>query len=251
MEIEIPLSLTPQQAAVGVGLSVDLPSGDQAHVDIPPGVRDGEVLRLTTASGPVRLLISVPGGPATAPMPVPGPAAPGQKSGAVGAIVALCLVGAVMAAVILAGGDEGDEDPSAGPSYGSSYDPSPTDEPSYGSSYTPTDEPTEDDTDDSSSYPDPDPTTEAPPDPYTTGTCLNGSLPTSDGPQSVSDVDEVPCSASDAHYKVIQTFPFTSDMNRCRDNPRTQYAFSSRYTINGATINEYVYCLVGLGSYAR
>ncbi|MEG3628911.1 LppU/SCO3897 family protein [Streptomyces poriticola] len=90
-----------------------------------------------------------------------------------------------------------------------------------------------------------------PPDPYESGTCLNGSLPTSTTAQEVDDVDEVSCSASDAHYKVIETIPLTSDLSRCEDNPRTQYAFSSRYTLNGATINEYVYCLIGLGSYAR
>ncbi|MGW1283561.1 LppU/SCO3897 family protein [Streptomyces sp. NPDC002586] len=89
------------------------------------------------------------------------------------------------------------------------------------------------------------------PSPYTSGTCLNGTLPDSTTAQSVSGVDEVSCSASDAHYQVIETIPLTSDMSRCNDNPRTQYAFSSRYTINGSTINEYVYCLVGLGSYAR
>ncbi|MGW2491873.1 LppU/SCO3897 family protein [Streptomyces sp. NPDC001606] len=89
------------------------------------------------------------------------------------------------------------------------------------------------------------------PSPYTSGTCLNGTLPDSTTAQSVSGVDEVSCSASDAHYKVIETIPLTSDMSRCNANPRTQYAFSSRYTLNGATVNEYVYCLVGLGSYAR
>ncbi|MER6348303.1 LppU/SCO3897 family protein [Streptomyces sp. NPDC001595] len=89
------------------------------------------------------------------------------------------------------------------------------------------------------------------PDPYTSGTCLNGQLPDSTTAQSVSGVDEVDCSASDAHYKVIESIPFTSDMNECNDNPRTEYAFSSRYTVNGATVNEYVYCLVGLGAYAR
>ncbi|OLZ65065.1 hypothetical protein AV521_32870 [Streptomyces sp. IMTB 2501] len=89
------------------------------------------------------------------------------------------------------------------------------------------------------------------PSPYTSGTCLNGTLPDSTTAQSVSGVDEVSCSASDAHYKVIETIPLTSDMSRCNDNSQTQYAFSSRYTINGSTINEYVYCLVGLGSYAR
>ncbi|WP_240797577.1 hypothetical protein [Streptomyces sp. F001] len=92
--------------------------------------------------------------------------------------------------------------------------------------------------------------TEAP-DPYESGTCLNGTLPNSTTAQEVSDVEEVSCSASDAHYQVIETIPFTSDMSRCSSNPRTEYAFSSRYTINGATINEYVYCLIGLGSYAQ
>ncbi len=91
----------------------------------------------------------------------------------------------------------------------------------------------------------------SPPDPYDSGTCLDGTLPDSTTAQSVSDVDRVPCSSPDAHYKVIQTFPFTSELSRCEANSRTEYAFSSRYTINGATINEYVYCLVGLGSYAR
>ncbi|EST30613.1 LppU/SCO3897 family protein [Streptomyces roseochromogenus] len=100
-------------------------------------------------------------------------------------------------------------------------------------------------TDDPYGTPSPDPS------PYTSGTCLNGTLPDSTTAQSVSGVDEVSCSASDAHYKVIETIPLTSDMSRCNDNPQTQYAFSSRYTINGSTINEYVYCLVGLGSYAR
>lgn len=50
---------------------------------------------------------------------------------------------------------------------------------------------------------------------------------------------------------MIQTFPFTSDMGLCNANPKTQYAFSHRYTMNGATVSEYVYCLIGLGSYAR
>ncbi|AZM54621.1 hypothetical protein DMA15_20375 [Streptomyces sp. WAC 01529] len=93
--------------------------------------------------------------------------------------------------------------------------------------------------------------TSAPPTPYTSGTCLNGTLPDSETAQEVSGVEEVSCSASDAHYRVIQTIPLTSDLSRCKDNPKTQYAFSYRYTLNGSTINEYVYCLVGLGSYAR
>ncbi|MGW0789996.1 LppU/SCO3897 family protein [Streptomyces sp. NPDC002911] len=89
------------------------------------------------------------------------------------------------------------------------------------------------------------------PDPYESGTCLNGTLPDSTTAQEVSGVDEVSCSASDAHYQVIETIPSTSDMSRCESDSRTQYAFSYRYTLNGATLDEYVYCLVGLGSYAR
>ncbi|MEV1020285.1 hypothetical protein [Streptomyces sp. NPDC050264] len=51
--------------------------------------------------------------------------------------------------------------------------------------------------------------------------------------------------------RVIQTIPMTSELSRCESNSGTRYAFSSRYTMNGAVINEYVYRLVGLGSYAR
>ncbi|WP_318213903.1 hypothetical protein [Streptomyces sp. SCL15-6] len=98
---------------------------------------------------------------------------------------------------------------------------------------------------------DPYATESAAPDPYDSGTCLNGTLPDSTTAQEVDDVEEVDCSASDAHYQVIQTFPMTSDLSQCNSNSRTEYAFSYRYTLNGAAINEYVYCLVGLGSYAR
>ncbi|WP_189233824.1 LppU/SCO3897 family protein [Streptomyces flaveolus] len=98
---------------------------------------------------------------------------------------------------------------------------------------------------------DPYATESAAPDPYDSGTCLNGTLPDSTTAQEVDDVEEVDCSASDAHYQVIQTFPMTSDLSQCNSNSRTEYAFSYRYTLNGAAINEYVYCLVGLGPYAR
>lgn len=95
------------------------------------------------------------------------------------------------------------------------------------------------------------PTPEAAPSPFDRGTCLNGTLPDSTTAQRVDNVREVPCSASDAHYKVIESIPGTSDMNRCNSNPKTQYGFSYRYSRGAVTLNEYVYCLVGLGSYAR
>ncbi|WP_418957603.1 LppU/SCO3897 family protein [Streptomyces tritici] len=227
MDIEIPLSLTPEQAAVGVGLTIQLPSGP-AHVDVPPGVRNGDLVRVPGAPGTPSVVLRID---------VAGAPAPVRRSGALGGLVTLGVVGAVIATLVLTAGGEDGTEPTAGPAYGSSYDPSP----SYGSSYEPSYDP----------EPSEQPTTEEPPDPFDTGTCLNGRLPDSETAQTVSDVEEVSCNAADAHYKVIQTFPFTSDMNRCRSNPRTQYAFSYRYTMNGATINEYVYCLVGLGSYAR
>jgi hypothetical protein len=85
------------------------------------------------------------------------------------------------------------------------------------------------------------------------GTCLSGQLPDSTTAVAVGDdVKEVPCFAGEAHYKVIQTFPGTADLSKCDQNPDTQFEFSSEETTNGGiTSTEYVYCLIGLGSYAR
>ncbi|MFE7804402.1 hypothetical protein ACFU51_07015 [Streptomyces sp. NPDC057430] len=199
---------------MGVTLTLTLPAGP-ARIRIPP-CRHGDLVRAQTGTGTVLLRIQVA-----------GPAQPARTSSPWGCLVTLGVIGAVIAALVLTN-DGDDETPTAG-------------SPPATTTATPSPFPTTD----------PAPTTEAPPDPYTKGTCLNGTLPDSTTPQSVSDIDEVDCSASDAHYRVIQTFPLTSDLNRCNANPKTQYAFSHRYTINGATVNEYVYCLVGLGSYAR
>ncbi|SED15799.1 hypothetical protein [Streptomyces sp. TLI_105] len=207
---EIPLTLTPQQAAQGVILTVQLPSGP-VHITVRP-CRHGELVAARLGDGTVHLRITVAG----------APAAP-KKSGGLGCLVTLAVIGGSY----LLNHDEDEGPGSAGPTAAPtfSYEPFPTD-------LAPT--PTEEE-----------------PDPYEKGTCLNGTLPNSETAQSVSGVEEVSCAASDAHYKVIQTFPFTSDMNNCNSNPKTEYAFSHRYTMNGATISEYVYCLVGLGSYAR
>ncbi|MEU6624377.1 hypothetical protein ABZ926_26860 [Streptomyces litmocidini] len=211
---EIPLTLTPQQAAQGVILTVQLPSGP-AHLTVRP-CRHGELVAARLGDGTVYLRITVAG----------APAAP-KKSGGLGCLVTLAVIGALVGGSYLLNHDEDDGSGSAGPGPMPtfSYEPFPSD---------PVTTPTEKE-----------------PDPYENGTCLNGTLPNSETAQSVSGVEEVPCSASDAHYKVIQTFPFTSDMNRCNANPKTEYAFSHRYTMNGTTISQYVYCLVGLGSYAR
>ncbi|MFF8379685.1 hypothetical protein ACF07V_26555 [Streptomyces sp. NPDC015661] len=208
---EIPLALTPQQAAQGVILTVQLPSGP-AHITVRP-CRHGELVAARLGEGTVYLRITVAG----------APAAP-KKSGGLGCLVTLAVVGALVGGSYLLNHDKDETPGSAGPgpmpTY--SYEPFPSTTP-----------------------------TEKEPDPYEKGTCLNGTLPNSETAQSVSGVEEVSCSASDAHYKVIQAFPFTSDMNNCNANPKTEYAFSHRYTMNGTTISEYVYCLIGLGSYAR
>ena len=87
---------------------------------------------------------------------------------------------------------------------------------------------------------------------YGTGTCLSGTLPDSSVPEPVGpDVTEVPCTSPDAHYRVIQDIPGTTDLHRCDSNSQTQYEFSSEEDINGVPTDQYVYCLVGIGSYAR
>jgi hypothetical protein len=87
---------------------------------------------------------------------------------------------------------------------------------------------------------------------YDISTCLSGTLPNSTVSVPVgSDVTEVACTSPDAHYRVIQDIPGTTDLNRCDSNPQTQYEFSSEEDINGLPTNQYVYCLVGIGSYGK
>ncbi|MFD7458512.1 MULTISPECIES: LppU/SCO3897 family protein [unclassified Streptomyces] len=180
-------------------------------------------------------------------------------AGARGRLAVVAVAGAVLLTVGCTSQTNDDSSNSSSDSYATSspYDPY-TEDPSTEDPYA--EDTYSDDYGDSGGYDDSDDSYEDPyaepseteePDPYTSGTCLNGELPNSTTAQSVSNVDEVDCNASDAHYKVIESIPMTSDMSRCNDNPQTQYAFSSRYTLNGVTVSEYVYCLVGLGAYAR
>ncbi|MGW7099974.1 LppU/SCO3897 family protein [Streptomyces sp. NPDC054838] len=255
---EIPLTITPEQAAYGVILPVSLPGGD-ARLRIPAGCRDGELVRARVGDGEVLLRIRVAGAaagqPTVASAAVPGPAQPQQPKSSSGVGGCLAVVGVVAAVIIGAVVvNSGDDDKHTASSSSSSSSSSPT--PTY-SSYSPAPLPTGTSYTSGTSggagsvpYPSSAPTT-ADPSPFDTGTCLNGQLPDSTTAQSVENVEEVSCSASDAHYKVIQRFGFTSDLHRCDDTPRTEYAFSYRYTLNGAPINEYVYCLVGLGSYSH
>lgn len=223
---EFPLTLTPQQAATGVVIPVTLPGGGgPTQLRVPP-CRHGDVIPVPFAGTTVLLRITVAAG---------GQAARQRKSGVAGCLVPLLVIGAIIGgAYLLDKNDKDDSAASPGPGPIPTFSVSPFPSLDLGLPTDPAATPTEEE-----------------PDPYEKGTCLNGTLPDSETAQSVSGVEEVSCSASDAHYKVIQTFPFTSDMDRCNANPKTQYAFSHRYTMNGTTISEYVYCLVGLGSYAR
>ncbi|MGW0187570.1 LppU/SCO3897 family protein [Streptomyces sp. NPDC003362] len=183
-------------------------------------------------------------------------------AGARGRLAVVAVAGAVLLTVGCTSQTNDDSSNSSSDSYATSspYDPytedpsteDPYAEDTYSDDYGDSgDSGGYDDSDDSYEDPYAEPSETEEPDPYTSGTCLNGELPNSTTAQSVSNVDEVDCNASDAHYKVIESIPMTSDMSRCNDNPQTQYAFSSRYTLNGVTVSEYVYCLVGLGAYAR
>ncbi len=86
---------------------------------------------------------------------------------------------------------------------------------------------------------------------FDAGTCLTGTIPDSTVAVPADDVTPVPCGSPLAHYRVIQTFPDTANMALCDSVRKTQYAYSSEITEDGVPVNQYVYCLVGLGRYAR
>ncbi|MFJ6780793.1 hypothetical protein [Streptomyces yangpuensis] len=254
---EMLITISPRQAAHGVILPVELPTGT-VRLRIPP-CRHGDLVKVRVGTEEMRLRIHVSGAGAAwiagaggiTPPPTPDtvvrqPAPAPQPGGGRG-----CLVGLAVAAVLvigfflLSGGDDGDDAKPAAdatPTWSSSWTPSPTPSPS-----TPAPEAAA--TTPYSSEPSAEPSPE--PSPFDRGTCLNGQLPDSTTPRSVSGVEEVPCSASDAHYRVIESIPGTADLDSCNDNPKTQYAFSYRYMRGSTVLNQYVYCLVGMGSYAR
>ncbi|MEY9848234.1 hypothetical protein [Streptacidiphilus sp. MAP5-3] len=191
----------------------------------------------------------------TPPQQPPHGAAPGPRRHTRSTRAALGALGAAALVLALATGcqSSSETDPYAGPT--DTYAP-PTDP--YASPTDPNVDPTDTYADPTDTYAPPtDPysppadTTPPSPSPFDSGTCLNGTLPDSTTAQTVNDVNQVDCSASDAHYKVIQVFYETTDLSQCDNVSDTQYSFSSQETWNGATINSYVYCLVGLGSYAR
>ncbi|MER7170935.1 LppU/SCO3897 family protein [Streptomyces mesophilus] len=232
----IPVTLTPQQATTGALFEVDQ-GGQRIALQIPP-CRHGDEIRMTVGAAEVILKIQIdifagpgaqqPANPYGAPARTGPSAGSRARTAVIKTVLAVAVAGGLLLAMNLGDDDDskntGSDSPTTAASTPAASDPA-TDSPS--------------------------PSESPAPDPYDQGTCLNGTLPDSETAQEVNDVEEVDCSASDAHYKVIQTFPMTSDLNECNANPKTQYAFSSQYTMNGAVISEYVYCLEGIGSYAR
>ncbi|MFB7171174.1 hypothetical protein ACFCYM_10175 [Streptomyces sp. NPDC056254] len=256
---EMLITITPQQAAYGVILPVELPTGT-VRLRIPP-CRHGDLVKVRVGAEEMRLRVHVSGAgaawiagaggiappsAAAAPTAVQQPAPAPQTGGGRG-----CLAGLAVAAVLVIGFfvlSDGDDGSDAKPSADSTptWSPSPpSPSPPEASETAYASEPSAETSIEPSPEPSPEPT------PFDRGTCLNGQLPDSTTPRSVSGVEEVPCSASDAHYRVIESIPGTSDLNSCNDNPKTQYAFSYRYMRGSLVLNQYVYCLVGIGSYAR
>ncbi|MER5733262.1 hypothetical protein ABT084_33870 [Streptomyces sp. NPDC002138] len=246
---EIPITLTPQQAAYGVILPVSLPTGT-VRLRIPPAA-DGDLVRARVGQDEVLLRIRVSQGAGEGPVAWLGQQpAPAARRSPRGWPAVLLIAAAVLIGVVVEKSGHDDDHDTASSSPTSTPTPASTPMPSY-SAWTPAPAPPPAATP-AASVPVPVvPTPEAAPSPFDRGTCLNGTLPDSTTAQRVDNVREVSCSASDAHYKVIESIPGTSDMSRCDASPKTEYGFSYRYSRGGITLNEYVYCVVGIGSYAR
>ncbi|WP_251055202.1 hypothetical protein [Streptomyces sp. ISL-66] len=238
----VPASPTPPPTASRPPTASPTPPPNPAATP-PPSAR---------APGPTSgaAFFGTPGVPTTGPGQTgPGPGSrPGGTPTARGCLVALGVVVALVVGAVVLTNVNDDDGPEAAPRPAPSFSasvwspsPDPTPPPVV-STPTPPETPA-----DTAATPSEEPA----PTPFDRGTCLNGTLPDSTTAQRVTGVEEVSCSASDAHYRVIESIPLTSDLDRCNDNPKTEYAFSYRYTRNGIPINEYVYCLVGIGSYGR
>ena len=231
------LRLDPAEAASGTTKTVTLPTPEgrprTLTIKLPPGIGPGTLLRLPGA-GRINPLTGQPNDLIVRVMVTSTNKKTRHTLVGVGAFVALGLVAWLLVATLPA--------TSASPT-SSSFPPSSFDDTTASQPDSPT-------FDYSPSQPTMAPPTTTPE--YGTGTCLSGTLPDSSVPEPVGpDVTEVPCTSPDAHYRVIQDIPGTTDLHRCDSNPQTQYEFSSEEDINGVPTDQYVYCLVGIGSYAR
>jgi DnaJ C terminal domain len=242
-DVDLTIELDPAQAASGTTKAITAPVGPdtESHVflaKIPPAVLDGTLLRLPGRGTP-----DSDGNPGDLLVRVRVRRRPDR--GKRGYILALTLAMAVaVAAITVSSIIYEDSSDSA------SITISPTGEPTTFSSTWPrlssatTVPPT------SPAIPSAPPTTSTA-NHFEVGICLTGTLPDSPVPVAVYNVSEISCLSPGAHYKVIQSFSGTNDMTLCDANTQTQYAFSSETILSNTTAIRYVYCLVGIGEYAR
>ncbi|WP_058041854.1 LppU/SCO3897 family protein [Streptomyces roseifaciens] len=234
MSAEVTVSLTPREASSGAVRPVDLPWGT-IRVRIPP-LPGGGLIRIATPQGEVLVRVVVTAG---------------RRGRLTPKLIGLAAAAGVLAGlVVLSDRDDRSSSadsppPAAGSSASSAFGApagqtpfaSPT--PYGGAAPTP-----------HRSLPALEPP--APARPHDLGTCLDGeSVPPSAGTVSVDPFRVVSCSSPKAHYRVVQTFHGTRDRSRCKSVAESQYAYSSWSSRGGRTLWEAVYCLVGLGSYAR
>jgi hypothetical protein len=227
---ELVLRLDRSAVEQGITTAISVPGHPRLTVNIPPGARDGSLLRLPGKAGPddrddlfVRVRVDR--------------LSPRARRRLTVTAVVLVVIGVFTAFMILK--------PDAG-----------TDPQSVAAAEIPrpvvADERRTQPHVAASRYaPVPAPTTTSPEAGFAAGTCLTGEIPHSTVAVPVTDVSEVSCSSKAAHYKVIKTFLGTSDMRKCDSVKRTQYAFSETYTLDNVPYVQYVYCLIGLGRYAR
>ncbi|GGX76276.1 LppU/SCO3897 family protein [Streptomyces hiroshimensis] len=236
MSAEVTVSLSPREASSGVIRPVDLPWGT-VRVRIPP-VPGGGLIRIGTPRGDVLIRVVVTARP--------GRLAP--------KLVGLAAVAAVVAGIVVLS-DRNDRSSSADAPLPapSSYDSSGPSRLGGPVGETPSGSPTPHGAGVATprrSLPPLEPP--APARPHELGTCLDGeSVPPSAGTVTVDPFRVVSCSSAKAHYRVIETFHGTTDRSKCKSVAESQYAYSSWSSRGGRTLWEVVYCLVGLGSYAR
>ncbi|PNE34441.1 hypothetical protein AF335_07560 [Streptomyces eurocidicus] len=224
--MEVTLSLTPKEASSGVIRSVDLPSGP-VMVRVPP-LPGGGLVRILTAHGEVRIRVTVSAGP-------------GRRTPM---LLGLAVLVAVVGGLVVLNDHDGRSSSAGAPAASATPfrpdgtgapTPSVPPAPAAGVPAIPSV-----------------PSLAPPPSPHDSGTCLDGEAP----PRSATAVSVDPfhvvgCSSSRAHYRVIRTFHGTEDLDMCKGVEDTQYSYSSSSSRGGRTLWRVVYCLVGLGSYAR
>ncbi|MCC9305825.1 hypothetical protein LN042_01655 [Kitasatospora sp. RB6PN24] len=232
----IMLQLTREEAAAGTYRTINTATGPTT-IHIPP-VQDGMVVRVPTADGgEVYARIQIIGGQPGVPTKSKAPLV------VLVSVIAVVAIGVTLGLTLGQHHDSPYSSPTVDPVVTQTTDSATTPAPDDTDTALPTDP-------DTYQPPTTDPTSPSE-SPFTDGSCLSGTLPDSTTAQPVTDVNVVDCGSSDAHYKIIHTFPFSDDLHQCDSVSGTEYMFSETRTWGGATLMSTVYCVKGLGSYSR